>query len=144
VDQKYAFSDLDRQIISILREDGRAPFSKIATILGVSRATVQSHIDRLLEAGAVLGFTLRVREDYEGNTIRAIMMIEVTGKSTTSVIKYLRGLPELYALHTTNGSWDLIAEIRTDSLSAFDRILREVRDVDGVLNSETSIMLSSV
>jgi DNA-binding Lrp family transcriptional regulator len=50
----------------------------------------------------------------------------------------------LHALHATNGTWDLIAEIRTDSLADFDRVLREVRSIDGVLNSETSILLSSI
>ena len=60
------------------------------------------------------------------------------------MIKFLRGLPELYALHTTNGAWDMVAEIRANSLSDFDRILREVRDVEGVLNSETSILLSTI
>jgi DNA-binding Lrp family transcriptional regulator len=50
----------------------------------------------------------------------------------------------LHSLHTTNGGWDLIAEVRADSLSDFDRVLREVRTIDGVLNSETSILLSSV
>ncbi|SDA62470.1 DNA-binding transcriptional regulator, Lrp family [Sinorhizobium sp. NFACC03] len=140
----HIFDDLDHQLISLLREDGRAPYSKIATVLGISRATVQTRIDRLLESGAVLGFTLRVRQDYDDRAIRAIMMIEVSGRNTTKVIKYLRGLPELYALHTTNGGWDLVAEIRANSLSDFDRILREVRDVDGVSNSETSILLSTV
>lgn len=72
------------------------------------------------------------------------MMIEVAGRSTTAVIRQLRGLPELFALHTTNGAWDLIAELRAESLSDFDRVLREVRNIDGILNSETSLLLSSV
>jgi DNA-binding Lrp family transcriptional regulator len=50
----------------------------------------------------------------------------------------------LHSLHATNGTRDLIAEIRTDSLTDFDRVLREVRTIDGVLNSEASILLSSV
>ena len=140
----HIFDELDHQLISLLREDGRAPISKIASVLGISRATVQTRIDRLLDSGAVLGFTLRVRQDYDNRGIRAIMMIEVAGRTTTKVIKFLRGLPQLHALHTTNGAWDLVAEIRADSLSDFDRILREVRDVDGIINSETSILLSSV
>jgi DNA-binding Lrp family transcriptional regulator len=140
----HVFDELDRRLISVLREDGRAPISKLGTILGISRATVQSRLDRLIETGAVLGFTVRFRQDYDVDAIRAIMMIEVSGKSTTAVIRQLRGLPELHSLHTTNGTWDLIAEIRSDSLTDFDRVLREVRTIDGVLNSETSILLSSV
>lgn len=140
----HIFDELDHKLISILREDGRAPLSKLAEILGVSRGTVQVRLDRLLQSGAALGFTIRVRQDYDEGAIRAIMMIEVQGRSTTKVIKFLRGLPELHSLHTTNGSWDLVAEIRAANLHEFDRVLREVRTVEGVQNSETSILLSSV
>lgn len=136
--------DLDYRLIEILRVDGRAPVSKIASILGISRGTVQARMDRLLESGAVLGFTVRVRQDHDLSAIRAVMMIEVAGKSTAAIIQRLRGIPELSSLHTTNGNWDLVAEIRAQSLQDFDRVLRDVRTIDGILNSETSLLLSSV
>ena len=139
-----ALDELDRNLISALREDGRASISKLAAILGVSRATVQTRLDRMIDTGAVLGFTVRVQQDHDTQVIRAMMMIEVTGRSTAAVIKRLHGFPELHALHTTNGTWDLIAELRASSLGDFDRVLREVRNIEGILNSETSIMLSSV
>ncbi|KIC29727.1 Lrp/AsnC family transcriptional regulator [Leisingera sp. ANG-S5] len=141
---KHIFDDHDRLLISLLRKDGRAPVSKLAEIMGVSRGTVQTRLDRLLESGALLGFTARVRDDYESDQIRAIMMIEVMGKNTSQVIRRMRGLPELTMMHTTSGKWDLIAEITVASLQDFDRVLREVRLIDGVMNSETSILLSSV
>jgi DNA-binding Lrp family transcriptional regulator len=78
------------------------------------------------------------------DAVHAVMMIEVVGKSTTQVIRKLRGLPEVHTLHTTNGNWDLIANIRASSLAEFDRVLRDVRMIDGVSNSETSLLLSSV
>ena len=141
---KHRYDRLDRELIALLRNDARAPLSKLADILHVSRGTVQNRLDRLLASGTLLGFTIRVREDYAPDTIRAIMMIEVVGKSTTEVIRRLRGLPELQTLHTTNGSWDLVAEIQTSGLGEFDRILRDVRSIDGVLNSETSLLLSTI
>ena len=141
---KYATDDLDRRIIAHLRADGRASLSKLADALGIARGTVQNRLDRLIETGTLLGFTVRVREDYDVNTVHAVMMIEVVGKSTTQVIRKLRGLTEISALHTTNGTWDLVANIRAASLSDFDRVLREVRMIDGVANSETSLLLSSV
>lgn len=141
---KHIYDDLDRKLISLLRRDGRAPVSKLADVLGVTRATVQSRMDRLLASGTLLGFTARVREDYEEDAIHAIMMVEVVGKSTSQVIRALRGMPELFALHTTNGNWDLVAQIRVSRLQEFDRVLREVRMIEGVSNSETSLLLSSV
>jgi DNA-binding Lrp family transcriptional regulator len=140
----HRFDELDRQLLAVLRQDGRAAVSKLAAILDVTRGTIQTRLDRLLESGAVLGFTVRVREDHEDGAIRAVMMIEVAGKSTTTIVKKLRGLPELHSLHTTNGTWDLVAEIRASNLREFDRVLRDVRAIDGVLNSETSILLSSI
>jgi len=141
---RYVPDDLDRRITALLRADGRASLSKIADTLGVARGTVQSRLERLLETGTLLGFTARVREDYDVNTVRAVMMIEVVGKSTTQVIRKLRGMTEIHALHTTNGNWDLVADIRADNLQEFDRILREIRLIDGIANSETSLLLSSV
>ncbi len=72
------------------------------------------------------------------------MMIEVSGQSTTQVIRSLRGIPALHQLHSTNGNWDLVAQLSAESLTDFDRILREVRAISGITNSETSILLSSV
>ncbi|MEZ5758527.1 MAG: Lrp/AsnC family transcriptional regulator [Emcibacteraceae bacterium] len=141
---KYIYDQLDRELIALLRRDGRAPLSKLAEILKVSRGTIQNRLDRLTSSGTLIGFTVRVREDYEADAIRSLMLIEVVGKSTSQVIRKLRGIPELQTLHTTNGAWDLVAEIQTANLNDFDRVLREVRMIDGVLNSETSILLSSV
>ena len=74
----------------------------------------------------------------------AIMLIELVGKSTTAAIRSLKGLPELVSLHTNNGAWDLVAEIRAASLADFDRVLPNVREISGVQNSETSLLLSSI
>ena len=143
-DAPPTYDSLDRELISILRKDGRAPVSKLAEILRVSRGTVQNRLDRLLDSGLILGFTIRAREDLDRDTVRAVMLIEVVGRSTSQVIRRLRGIPELHRLHTTNGAWDLVAEIRASNLQEFDAVLRRVRETDGVLNSETSILLSTV
>ncbi|MBV5265924.1 Lrp/AsnC family transcriptional regulator [Pinisolibacter aquiterrae] len=141
---KYIPDELDRRIIGHLRTDGRASLAKLAAAMGVARGTVQNRLDRLVETGTLLGFTIRVRDDYDDRTVRAVMMVEVVGKSTTQVIRRLRGIPEIQSLHTTNGKWDLVADIRAGSLSDFDRVLREVRTIEGVSNSETSLLLSTV
>ena len=140
----YIYDSLDSALIAELRKDGRASISYLSQVVKVSRATVQNRLDRLISSGVILGFTVRVHQEVEKETVRAMMMIEVAGKSTSQVIKKLRGIPELVTLHTTNGAWDLVAELQTTSLGEFDRVLRRVREVDGILNSETSLLLSSM
>lgn len=136
--------DLDRRLISLLRTDGRAPVTTLARQLGVTRATVNNRLERLLDSGRVLGFTIRTRDDSADGEVRAISLIEVEGRTTNDVIAVIRGIPEIQSLHTTNGGWDLVAEIRCDSLLEFDRILLQIRSVEGVINSESSLLLSSV
>ena len=141
--RRYIYDNLDSELISELRGDGRATVSHLAERLKVSRATIQNRLDRLISNGAILGFTIRVNETLDQRTVKALMMIEISGHSTSQVIRKLRGIPELVKLHTTNGAWDLIAEINTPTLSEFDEVLRQVREVEGILNSETSVLLSS-
>ncbi|MDA9877565.1 Lrp/AsnC family transcriptional regulator [bacterium] len=139
-----SYDSLDRDLISLLRTDARASISKLAEVLKVSRGTVQNRLDRLVATKAIVGFTIRASASIDDGAIRAIMLIEVTGKSTSRIISKLRGLPELQKVHTTNGAWDLVAEIQSSSLAEFDQVLREVRLIDGIANSETSILLSTV
>lgn len=136
--------DLDRRLIAELRTNGREAVASLAQTLGVTRATVNNRLARLVASGTVLGFTVRIREEAETAVIRAITLIEVAGHSTDDVIRKLRGFPEVQALHSTNGGWDLVADLRTSTLTAFDRLLGRIRSIDGVVNSETSILLSSV
>ena len=135
--------DLDRKLMGLLRTDARASASKLAAALKVSRGTVQNRIDRMLARGTIQGFTIRARPDVEAERIRAVMCIEIKGERSSAVVKALRGFPEVAAIHTTNGRWDLVTELDTESLSAFSRTLDEIRRIEGIAATETNLLLSS-
>ena len=135
--------DTDRRLVSLLRDNARLPVASLAAILGISRATVQNRIDRLIGDGTITGFTIRLRPDAEPSAVCAIMMIEIEGERTEPIMKILRGFPEASAIHTTNGRWDLVVELKTASLDAFDKALRRIREMKGIASSETSLLLSS-
>ncbi len=135
---------IDRKLLALLRKDGRASLSALAEELKVSRGTVQNRIERLTRGGVIAGFSVRVTQADDPHAVRAVMMIEITGQKTLAVIQALRGLPEVHALHTTNGAWDLVAEIHADNLVEFERVLRGVRAMDGVSKSETSLLLTTL
>ncbi len=134
--------DLDRSLISALRVDGRAPLSKLADIVGVSRGTVQNRLDRMVDDGTISGFTVRTKELADGRKVRAITLIEVSGKHTPTVVRQLRQISEIVELNTTNGAWDLVAEIEAPDLVAFDKVLAKMRTIDGISRSDTSLLLA--
>lgn len=135
--------DTDRQLIALLRDNARLPVVALAKKLRVARATVQNRISKLEADGTVVGYTVRLRPEAEAHRIRAIMSIEISGHHGNAVLRALRGNPNVMALHTTNGRWDLMAEVRADTLEAFDKALNVIRSIQGIANSETSILLST-
>jgi DNA-binding Lrp family transcriptional regulator len=133
----------DKKLISILRHNGRASVSDLAATLHLSRATVRARVDRLLASGDVVGFTVVLKEDVAQDPVRALMMIGIEGRGTDRVIRQLTALPQVRALHSTNGRWDVIAELGTETLEALDDVLSRIRKFDGVSQSETSLLLST-
>jgi DNA-binding Lrp family transcriptional regulator len=136
--------DTDRRLIALLRENGRMPSATLARHLGVSRGTVQNRIDRLVAAGILLGFTVRLSGEAEAAAVRAIMTIEVRSADVRAVVSALRRMPDVGRVWSTNGRWDLVAEINTGDLVALDAALTAIRSLKAVANSETSILLSAV
>ena len=136
--------ETDRRLIAALRDDGRASISTLSATLDLARGTVRTRLDQLVETGVIRRFTIDLAIAHEPAAVRAVMTIELQGRMSRGVISALTKMPEITALHTTNGAWDLVAEIRVASLPDLDRILREVRAVQGVANSETSILLDTI
>lgn len=135
--------DLDRQLIAELRTNARAPVASLAKKLRVARGTVQNRLNKLEKERTILGYTVRLRPQTEVHRIAALMTIAVEGNRAAQVVQTLRGDPAVTALHSTNGRWDLVAELRADTLEAFDQVLARIRLVEGISGTETSILLST-
>ena len=135
--------DLDRQLIGLLRDNSRLSAATIARTLRVARGTVQNRIARLEQDGVIVGYTVRLAAPDEGRRITALTLIAVEGNNVEKVLRSLRGDASVSALHTTNGRWDIIAELRADTLEEFDRVLSRIRRIEGVANSETNLLLST-
>jgi DNA-binding Lrp family transcriptional regulator len=136
--------DLDRRLVALLRGDARTPLATLAKQLKVSRGTVQNRLRRMETDGTIIGYTLSLKQEVEEHRMRAITTIAVEGSRATGVLKALRGDPAVVALHTTNGRWDIVAELRVETLQEFDQLLTRIRSLDGVVASETSLLLAAV
>ncbi|AUW44699.1 Lrp/AsnC family transcriptional regulator [Rhizobium leguminosarum] len=135
--------DLDTELLSALRHNARISVSSLAAMTGASRATVAARIERLVASGTIVGFTIRTGHETRSAGVRAIVMIEVLGKLADRVADQLRGLPQVRALHSTNGKWDFVAELEDRDLASFDETLRRIRLVNGINSTETNILLKT-
>jgi len=135
--------DMDGALIAALKRNGRASLSDLASELGVTRSTIRVRLDRLVAGGEIAGFTVVTRSDVRPDAVRGLMMLEIAGRGGEKVMKALGRMPQVRAVHSTNGAWDLIAEIGTDTLEAFDQVLFAIRRLEGVTRSETNLLLST-
>jgi len=135
--------DLDQRLVTLLRHDARRSISELAATLGVGRATVRARIERLEAAGEILGYTVILRADAVDLPVRGVMLIEIEGHAADRVIRTLGGFAEISTIHTTNGRWDLIIELAAASLTDFDAVLRRIRLIPGIINSETNLLLAT-
>lgn len=135
--------NLDTQLIGALRQDARASISQLADVLGWSRTTVRARLTKLRDRGDILGFSVMLKTDRLQDPVRGLMMIAIEGRGTDRIIRQLNTIPEIRQIHSTNGRWDVIVEIGTETLETFDQVLFRVRRLDGVTASETSLLLST-
>ena len=115
----------------------------LAHKLAVSRGTVTNRMQRLQDPKVIVGYTVRLKPDAEPERIRAWMGITVEGNQSRAVIASLLGEPGVSALHDTNGRWDLLAKLQTDSTSGLSQLLDRIRLIKGIRGTETSIHLAS-
>lgn len=133
----------DQKLMLALRRNARSSISDLALELGVSRSTIRARMERLERSGDILGYTVVTKSDAFEQPVRGIMLIKVEGNVTERVLLSLNRLSEISSIHTTNGRWDLIVELGTDTLEVLDEVLRKIRLIKGVAASETNLYLAT-
>lgn len=135
--------NIDEKLVGMLRQNGRATHAELAAGMGMSRATIRARLDKLTSAGEIIGFTMIVKSDIADQPVRGLMMIGIEGRGTERIVSRLSGIAAVSAVHTTNGKWDLVVEIGTETLAELDQVLAQIRRFEGVSSSETSILLAT-
>jgi DNA-binding Lrp family transcriptional regulator len=136
--------EIDRQLLALLRSDSRMPAATLAARLKVSRGTVQNRIARMTAQGVIQAFTVRTRPEAEAQRVRAVMSIAIEGERSAAVVRRLKGFPAVDRIWSTNGRWDLIAELDVGGLAEFSRALDEIRTLEGISSTETSLLLEGL
>ena len=136
--------ETDRQIISILQQDGRAAFAQIAEKLHVSAGMVRVRYNRLVEMGAlrVVGITNPVRM---GHQTMALIGIKVEANRLMEIADEVAALDEVIYLIIVSGAYDIIAEIVCKDQNHLLQFLTErLYKIEGIRESESFMHLKIV
>lgn len=136
-------NNLDSQIIAPLKSNVRMSVTQIAQELAVSRVTIGTHIKKMEQRGVITGYTAKLGTEEFQYKVSGWILISVTANEEERAIEQLVNMPEITRLHTINGKWDLAAEIQVLSLENFDSTISRLRQVKGIMDTDTSLLLSS-
>ena len=136
-------SDKDRELIALLGQNARMPVATLARKLSLSRTTVQARLERLEREGVIAGYGVRLSEAYLSGLIRAHVLITIAPKALSAVTASLDAIPQVTALHSVSGTFDLIAIVAAPSISQLDQLIDVIGTIGGVERTLSSIILST-
>jgi len=136
--------ETDREILRILQQDARTPFSEIARRIDMSSATVHDRVNRLEERGVIEGYHASIDPKAVGLGISAIVGLRVEQGREQDTLTRLSEIDGVQEVHLTTGEWDVMARVYAENADElrelmFDRVAR----MDGFSRSQTMVILGS-
>ena len=134
----------DLAIIDLLQEDGRRTFGDIGARVGLSSPAVKRRIDRLEEAGVILGYTVRVDHAKLGRSLEAFTELRFSGNARVDAIAAIgEAIPEVEAVFTVAGDPDALAWIRVRDVDELKRVIDRLRGSGNVVGTKTHMVLGT-
>ncbi|HSU03542.1 MAG TPA: Lrp/AsnC family transcriptional regulator [Nocardioides sp.] len=128
-----------KRIIELLQEDGRISYAAIAKSVGLSEAAARARVQKLLDSD-VMQIVAVTDPTQVGFTRQAMIGIRTEG-DLTKVGDRLAQVPEVDYVVTTAGSFDLLVEVVCEDDPHLLDVIRQVRELEGVVSSETFVYL---
>ena len=143
-DATREFDDIDLQIISALKKDGRMPFAEIARRLGVSAGMVRQRYLQMVEDG-VLRVVPVTNVTLLGYDLMAMVGVSVDGDRLVETAHEIAAIEEVIYLVICTGTHDLLVEVLCrDSDHLLEFLTKRLRSVKGVRTTETFTYLRIV
>jgi Lrp/AsnC family transcriptional regulator of lysine biosynthesis len=129
----------DKQIIKILKDDARAGYQDIGTQISLSEGAVRKRIKTLTDEGVIRKFTVKVGV-AEG--AQAITLLATNpSQPTVEVSKKIMEIPNVETIYEVTGEYDIVAVISGMNVTEVNECLEKIRRVDGIMKTNTMIVL---
>jgi len=130
--------DLDREILSLLREDSRTPYTEIADRVGTSEGTVRNRVEGMMESGVIERFTVTTRT---GN-LRAMIEINVAvDVDTTALSDRMAEWDDVDFVWQVGGEEDIVLVVDAADTRRLNDIISDAREMEQVKSTKSRLIL---
>ncbi len=135
--------EIDRRIVALLIDDGRASYRELGERVGLSAPAVKRRVDRLLEDGVIAGIGARVSAAAMDRSTGAFVELFCEGSVAPSAIRDAMGLlPEVVAAYTVTGEADALLHLAVRDTAHLEQVLERIRGHDFVAKTRSTVVLS--
>ncbi|MFF2075076.1 Lrp/AsnC family transcriptional regulator [Kitasatospora sp. NPDC058162] len=140
-EQMSRLDRVDRAILRLLQQDGRASIRSVAERVHVSRANAYARISRMVEDGIIRGFTARVDHERAGQGASAYITLKIVQNSWRTVREQLLSLPGVAHIALVGGDFDVLLLVHTaDNHALRDLVLNRIQSIPQVLGTQTMLV----
>ncbi|MEM7217321.1 MAG: Lrp/AsnC family transcriptional regulator [Pseudomonadota bacterium] len=133
----------DEALLDLLRRNARLSIAELARELGVARSTAKDRLERLEQRSVIAGYTVTLGDDHAHSRVRAHVMIKLATHLSANVTRLLRAVPQITRAYAVSGTYDLIVVVDAAHTGELDNILDRIRELEGIVDTLTSIVLST-
>ncbi len=127
--------ELDKNILYLLRTDGRISFLEISRKLGCSEGTVRKRVKKMQAESIIKKFSVELDQTLAFETV---VCIKIEPKSTRKVVEKIKKInQDIFPIFEVTGKFDIICICRSNNARAMNVILDEIRGILGVLETES-------
>jgi len=138
-----SLDQLDLALIGLLTENARLPHTQLARLLGCSRTTIYTRLERLESARIITGYKVQLAPEIAPSMVRAHVLISCLARHAAKVEAALKQIPEVRTVHSVSGVYDLIIIVCAHSVADLDKRIDDIGMIEGVERTTTSVILST-
>ncbi len=132
---------MDRQILRLLRADGRESFTAMAKEVGTSEGTIRSRVKRLVDEGTIRQFTIRTA----GSHVKALVEVAVEANvHTADIAKRIRDWDGVEMVWEVTGEQDILVVADCPTTADLNVIIDKIRSIPGTQATRSRLILKEI
>jgi len=135
---------IDLKILYILQTDGRRRLADIADEVDLSAPAVMERVKKLEASGVIQGYQALIDGKKVGKDITAFIGVSIGNqRDMERFANQMMRYRDVLECHHVTGDESFILKVRLANTAALEKLLAEIRSVEGVTRTVTKVVLST-
>lgn len=137
--------EIDIKILFILQNNGRSHLADIAKEVDLSSPAVMERVKKLESSGIIKGYQAVLDPKKVGKDVTAFVGVSVAHQKYIDAFSALMlRQRDVLECHHVTGEESFILKVKTANTDSLEKLLAEIRSLEGVTGTVTKVVLSSV